>query len=358
MIEYDEFGPEKILKVYDPKTKMKGFVVIDNTSRGPGKGGIRMTSTVSEEEVCRLARAMTWKNALADLHFGGAKSGIQADPKSMSLEEKEKIVRSFARAIKELTPSRYIGAPDMNMAETEMKWIVEELDNKKVTTGKPMELGGLPHELGSTGFGVFHATKVAVEHLGLDFKDLKFAVEGFGNVGQFASKFLTKAGSKLIAASDSQGVILNENGINFEELLKTKQETGSVINFKEKSEFSIIDVNADILITAAQPDLIKNENVDKLKFKIIVQGSNIPMTYETEELCHGRNILIIPDFVANSGGVISSYIEHIEGTKEEMFKLIEEKLTKNTKLVLEKSKEKNIPPRLAGLEIAKERIKN
>jgi glutamate dehydrogenase (NAD(P)+) len=356
MIEYDNFGPEKILKVYDPKTGMRGFVVIDSTKRGPGKGGIRMTPTVSEEEVYRLARAMTFKNALADLPFGGAKSGIVANPKELSPEEKENIVKAFAQAIKVVAPSQYIAAPDINMAEKEMETISKEIGEKSVT-GKPSSLGGLPHELGSTGFGVFHATKVAIEHLNLNINEIKFAIEGFGNVGVFASKFLTEAGAKLVSTSDSKGIIYKEEGIDFQELNKIKQETGSVINYNGNKIENILDVEADILITAAQPDLISSNDIEKLKFKLIVQGSNIPMTHETEELAHKKNILVIPDFVANSGGVISSYIEHINGTEEEMFKLIEEKITQNTKLTLDKAKEKNIPPRTAALEIAKERLK-
>ena len=170
MVEYDEFGPEKILSVYNAKTGMKGFVVIDNTALGPGKGGIRMTPTVTTEEVARLARTMTWKCALANLPFGGAKSGIVADDKKISREKKEEIVRSFSESLKIVCPDLYIAAPDMYMGEREMEWFAKANGNFKACTGKPKSMGGLPHELGSTGFGVYHAARVAARYTNLDLK--------------------------------------------------------------------------------------------------------------------------------------------------------------------------------------------
>lgn len=356
MINYDKIGPEKIIQVYDTKTKMKGILVLDNLSRGPGKGGIRMTPTVSVEEVFRLARAMTYKNALADLPFGGAKSGIIADPKNMTREEKMKIVESFSKAIKAVCPEQYIAAPDINMGEEEMEVFANANGSMQSTTGKPSHLGGLPHELGSTGYGVFIATLVALDHLKINPEETTFAVEGFGNVGTFAAKFLTEKGAKFVAVSDSKGCIENQEGINYEKIKKIKDETGSILNYQESKIEDILNVKADILITAAVPDLIKEQDIEKLNFNLIVQGSNIPTTPEIEQKLHEKNILVIPDFVANSGGVISSYIEYIKGTEKEMFELIKEKIGKNTKLVLEKSKEKNIKPRDAALEIAEERL--
>ncbi|MBU2634106.1 MAG: Glu/Leu/Phe/Val dehydrogenase [Nanoarchaeota archaeon] len=353
MIQYDELGPEIILNVYDPKVGMQGFVVVDSTLRGPGKGGIRMTPTVNDEEVARLARAMTLKNAIVDLPFGGAKSGIVANAKELTKEKKEQIVKAFAKAIKIVSPKLYVAAPDISMGEQEMQWYVEANGDEKSATGKPASLKGLPHELGSTGFGVFQATKVASNYLNL--KNPTIAIEGFGNVGFFAAKFLTEENFKLVSVSDSKGAIYNENGINFEELAKIKKETGSIINYKADKINNILEAKADILITAAIPDLINEEDIDKLQFKLIVQGSNIPMSQKAENLAHKKNILIIPDIIANSGGVISSYIEFINGTEEEMFKLIEEKIKKNTKLILENIKDKT--PREAAVELAKERLK-
>jgi glutamate dehydrogenase (NAD(P)+) len=358
MVEFDKFGPEKILEVYHAKTGMRGIIVIDNTALGAAKGGVRMRPDVDVEQVYRLARAMTWKCALADLPFGGGKSGIIADDKQLSEEEKREVVKAFAEAIKVVCPGQYVTAPDMNMAEEEMRIISETIGDKKACTGKPKDMGGLPHELGSTGFGVFHAVKVALEYKGLDLKDVTFAIEGFGNVGIFTAKFLSEAGGKIVAVSDSRGVIINPDGLDYEKLANVKKEKGTVTEYNGEVGASqeILDVEADVLITAAIPDLIKEEDVDKLKFKIIVEGSNIPMTEEIEERLYGNGVLIIPDFIANAGGVISSYVEYIDGSVEDMWKMVEEKIVNNTKEALKRAGENDCSPRQAGLKIAQERI--
>ena len=356
---FDNIGPEKILEVYDAQSGMRGFLVIDNTCRGSGKGGIRMTPDVSREEVFGLARAMTFKNALADLPFGGAKSGIIADSKKISPEKKEEIVRAFSRALKPLCPSQYIAAPDMNIAEKEMKFFAEENGNLKSCTGKPKEMGGLPHELGSTGFGVAQAALVGIKHLNLNPENLNFTVEGFGNVGVFAAKFLTEKGLKLVGVSDSKGCLYQPDGIDFEKLSEIKKQTGSVINYNNGEIFSaekIVSLKTDILIPAAIPNLITEENFQEIKAKIIVEGSNIPMTMDIEERLGENGILIIPDIIANAGGVISSYVEYIGGNEEKMFKMIQEKIIKNTQEILKRSQnEKNIPRKIA-MDVAKERI--
>ncbi len=360
MIEYDEFGPEKILYVYNAKIGMKGFVVIDNTALGSGKGGIRMTPTVTVEEVSKLARTMTWKCALADIPFGGAKSGIIADDKKISKEKKEAIVRSFSDAIKIVCPELYVAAPDMYMGEKEMGWFADANGNNKACTGKPKSMGGLPHELGSTGFGVYHATRVASQYANLDLEHATVAIEGFGNVGSFVAKYLSENGCKLVAVSDSKGVVYYEEGIDFDKLEKIKQETGAVIYYKPASKDcceNILDVSADILITAAIPDLIKPGDVDRLRFKLIVEGSNIPMSPDVENLCFMKGIIVVPDFVANAGGVISSYVEYIGGDENRMFKMVEEKVSKNARLTLEDAKNRQCIPRECALEIARERVR-
>lgn len=367
MIQGDAFGPEKVIQVYNAKLGMRGFVVIDNTALGPGKGGIRMTSTVSVEEVAQLARAMTWKNALADLPFGGAKSGILADNKQLLPQKKEQIVRAFSEAIKEICPAQYIAGPDMNMAEQDMAWFAEANGNQNACTGKPASMGGLPHELGSTGYGVFLATKVAATKISLNLKEARVAIEGFGNVGWFAAKFLSEAGAKVVAVSDSKGVVYDPNGLEFKKLDTVKKKTGSVINYSPKSgrgkanksnkdNSSILTVPADILITAAIPDLIRSGDVDALAFRLIVEGSNIPMTYDVEELCMRKGILVVPDIIANAGGVISSYVEFIGGTEQQMFPLVEEKILRNVELILTRAIQQRTTPRQAALQIAKDRV--
>jgi len=361
LVDHDEFGPEKVLSVYDSRTGMNGVVVIDNTALGPGKGGIRMTSTVSADEVAKLARTMTWKNALAGLPFGGAKSGIMADDKKITREKKEAIVRAFSRALKAVCPEQYIAGPDMYMAEEEMRWFAEANGDRRACTGKPRDLGGLPHELGSTGFGVFHAARVAAPFAGLDLKDATFAVEGFGNVGWFVAKFATGLGAKLVAVSDSRGMTCNFGGIDFKELDRVKKETGSVVPLKGGDCSccdGILDVKADLLFTAAVPDLIRPADIGRLKFKLIVEGSNIPMTPAVEELCRQKGILVVPDFVANSGGVISSYVEYAGGDERQMFAMVEEKIVHNARLVLEDSQKRDLPPRQCAMDLAVKRVRD
>jgi glutamate dehydrogenase (NAD(P)+) len=364
----DEWGPEKVIQTYDPKTGMKGILVIDNTALGPGKGGIRFRPDVDVKEVFRLARAMTWKCALAELPFGGAKSGIIADDRKISKEQKKAIVEAFAKSLKPVCPSMYVAAPDMNTAEEEMKWFAKANDSMKACTGKPKELGGIPHELGSTGFGVFHSTLVAAKHYGLNIEDATVGIQGFGNVGIFAAKHLSEVGAKIVSVSDSKGCLYDKDGVIFNELVKIKNRTGSVTNYSEESKIDehsgqtfrcgkIFELPVDILIPAAIPDVITKKNVDKVKAKIIVEGANIPIPHDVERILHKKGILVVPDFVANAGGVISSYIEYIGGTPEKAFKLIEEKIRKNTKLVLEKAKNEKITPRDAAMDIAKKRVK-
>ncbi len=356
----DEFGPEKVIEVHDPSVGLKGVVVIDNTALGPGKGGIRMTPTITVLEVFRLARIMTWKCAMADLPFGGAKSGIKANPKELTREQRKALLKAFGKALRGIAPEMYIAAPDIATGEEEMRWFVEGNGNPSSCTGKPKDLGGLPHELGSTGFGVCHATLVATEFLGMDIKNATVAIEGFGNVGSFAAKYLAKEGAKIIAVSDSKGTIFNPKGINIEKLLEVKKKTGSVTNYKPGETFSthyLFTLPVDILITAAAPDVINETNVGKIEAKLIVEGSNIPAKPEFEKMLHERGVWVVPDFVANAGGVISSYAEYMKFSEEKMWELIEEKIRKNVKLVLERAREENVYPREAAMRIAKERVK-
>jgi len=355
-ITYDEWGPEKIVDVYDPKTGTRGFVVIDNTALGPGKGGIRMTPDVTSAEVFRLARTMTWKCALAELPFGGAKGGIVFN----ASVDKEVQVRAYSRAMKIVAPDLWVAAPDVNTGEEEMRWFAEENGSMKSCTGKPSDMGGIPHELGSTGFGVYHAVLVALEHAGIDVKGATVAVEGFGNVGSFAAKFLAEAGAKIVAVSDSKGTIYNPDGIDFAKLRRVKDETRAVKNYEPGETLSneaIFGLDVDVLIPAAMKDVIHEDNWRNVKAKLIVPGANIPMHVNIENKLSDKGILIVPDFVANAGGVISSYVEYIEGSNEQMFKEVEERVRKNTKLVLEKAAAERIYSRDAAMIIAKERVR-
>jgi glutamate dehydrogenase/leucine dehydrogenase len=363
----DQWGPEKILHVYDPKVGMKGVLVIDNTILGPGKGGIRMLPTITTEEVFRLARTMTWKCALAELPFGGAKSGIVADPRQVSKEKKMEIIRAFSRALKPVCPKLYVAAPDINTGEEEMAVFAKENGSMKACTGKPAHMCvkpgvkcGIPHEYGSTGFGVVQATFTAANHLGLEIEGATAAIEGFGNVGSYTTKYLIQIGAKVVAVSDSKGCIYNPEGLEYEELYKVKRETRSVINYrpgKVLGNKEIFELPVDVLIPAALPDVIREDNVDRVKAKMVVEAANIPVSPEMEEVLRKRGVLVVPDIIANAGGVISSYAEYVSYNPKRMFKLVQRKIRRNTRTVLEYAEEKNIGLRDAALNIAKERIR-
>src|SRR3989344_9480268 len=371
-VKYDEFGPELIYAVHDAKVGMRGFLVLDNTALGLGKGGIRMTPSVSIGEVSKLARTMTWKNAIAELPFGGAKAGIILDDRKVSAEQKQKVMAAFARALRPICPSRYVAGPDMNTGEQEMKTFAEANGNWHASTGKPAnycmkfmkhekgEKCGIPHEFGSTGFGVYHATKVAAAFAGLDLAKATFAVEGFGNVGTFLAKYLSKE-AKFIAVSDSKGVLYNKEGIDYEKMMHTKEQKGTVTAYGKGEVLSdskkILDIPADILITAAVPNLILREDVQRIKAKLIVEGSNIPATEEVEKAMTARKILVVPDFVANAGGVISSYAEYKGHNPKHMFELVEGKIVRNTQLILAGAKSAGISPRDAAMKIAIARVR-
>jgi glutamate dehydrogenase (NAD(P)+) len=356
MKKEDEFGFEKIIEVYDQKTGMQGVCVIHNTARGPGKGGIRMVPDVTTEEVMGLARAMTWKNAMADLPFGGAKSGIRADPRKLTPEQKETHMRAFARKIRDVIPDEYIAGPDMNTTEKEMAQFADELGTPKACTGKPHSVGGLPHELGSTGFGVAISTRTAVEHLGKDLNGMTVAIEGFGNVGTFTMKFLTEWGAKVVAVSDSKGTIYNKEGLKYGDLMGIKSEKGTVTAAAgEKLEAAkLFELPVDILVPGARPDVIHAGNVGNVRAKIVAEAANLPAKYEIEQALMKKGVIVLPDFVANAGGVISSYCETMGWNSDTMFRVVEDKLKSNTKVMLERMKEHDT--RKAALEIAKERV--
>jgi glutamate dehydrogenase/leucine dehydrogenase len=354
----DDIGPEMIVHVYDPKTEMRGIVVVDNTAIGIAKGGVRLQPDVTVGEVFGLARAMTWKNSLAGIPFGGAKSGIIAEGHAPN---KAELVAAFARRIAPLVPSVYCPGPDMNIAEAEMAIIAKTIGTPKAATGKPASMGGLPHELGSTGYGVFLATEVAMEHAKIPMAGATVAIEGFGNVGTFTMKFLTEKGAKVIAISDSKGTAYLQSGFDYETMMQTKKDKGTVTAYpgaKVLPAADLFGIKCDVLIPGARPNVIRQDNMSLIKTRIIVEAANIPMVPAVEKELAGRGILIVPDFVANPGGVISSYVEFIGGTEQQMFKMVKEKVTHNTRLVLERAEKGGNANYLrdAALAIAKERV--
>lgn len=365
----DAFGPEYRIEVYDPSIGMRGFLVIDNTALGPGKGGIRMTPTVTEEEVRRLARIMTWKNALASIPFGGAKAGIVW--LGGGAEKKKQFIQSFARKIKMFTPRYYIAGPDVNTGEKEMQWFVEATGNWRTATGKPSEMCmklfgkpgekcGIPHEFGSTGFGVAHAAALAAKLTGVDIQKATVAIHGFGNVGTFTYETLTQIGARVIALADSSAALRAPEGFSraqLHTLIKNRQKLAEYRGAGRISEKEFWSTPVDILIPASVTDVVNESNCRSIRAKIIVEAGNIPMREHIEEKLGKRGILVVPDFIANAGGVISSYAEYRGYNPKKMFEMIERRITESTKRVLERSGQTKEAPRAVAQSIAEEKVR-
>jgi glutamate dehydrogenase (NAD(P)+) len=351
----DELGPSRIVHIHRPAVGLKAVVAIDNTACGPAVGGVRMAPDVSTEEAFRLARAMTLKNAAAGLPHGGGKSVIYGDPK-MPLGEKERFIRAFAAAIGDLTD--YIPGPDMGTDELAMGWIKDETGR---AVGLPREIGGIPlDEIGATGFGLVVAIDVASRHIGLDLKGARIAVQGFGSVGRHAARFLGEKGAILVAASDSQGTIVDADGLDIAALAALKaagrplkdHPHGHVLGLD-----AIIDTSCDIWIPAARPDVITAANVARLDARLVAEGANIPCTAEAEQALADRGILVLPDFIANAGGVICAAIEYQQGTQAQAFAAIDEKIGANMQALLDEVRRTNGLPRAAATALAVTRVR-
>jgi glutamate dehydrogenase/leucine dehydrogenase len=352
----DELGPEQILLLRHPRLGLEAIVVVDNVACGPAIGGVRMAPDVTVEEVCRLARAMTFKNAAAGLPHGGGKAGIIADP-AAPVECKEALVRTFARLIRTLTA--YIPGPDMGTNEVCMAWVKDEINR---AVGLPRVLGGIPLDaVGATGFGLAIAAEVAAPTVGLDLAGARVAVQGFGAVGQHAARFLAERGAKLVAASDSHGSVHHPQGLDVKALIAHKQAGAAVHTFPDgrpgaPEPEAFVGVDCDIWIPAARPDVLTPDNVPTLKARLILQGANIPATAAAEEWLHRHGILSIPDFIANAGGVICAAVEYHGGTESQAMASIAEKIRANTTEMLARVKHSCTPPRQAAVEMARRRI--
>ena len=350
----DKFGPLKIIHVHEPAINLKAVLVIDNVAKGPSIGGVRMALDVSTEECFRLARAMTMKNAAAGLPHGGGKVVVYGDPK-MPKQQKSQLLRGLASALR--NEDSYIFAPDMGTDEECMAWIRDEIGR---VVALPRELGGIPlDEIGATGWGLSHATDIATNHCDFGLEGARFVIQGFGAVGKNTARFLAKKGAILVAASDSRGMIKNNGGLNVNELIQLKIQGKSVADYPDGERFereAIIDAECDIWIPAARPDVINKDNAGHLRTKLIVQGANIPITHEAEAMLSKQGILYVPDFIANAGGVICAAMEYHGANESAALATIEEKVRRNTELVLTRAKEENIEPRQAAIEMATERV--
>ena len=351
----DQFGPAKIVHIHRPSANLRAIVVVDNTACGVAIGGVRMAPDVSVEECFRLARAMTWKNAAAGLAHGGGKAVIFGDPR-MPREQKEQIIRAFAEAIRNLDD--YIPGPDMGTDELCMGWIKDEIGR---AVGLPAAVGGIPlDEIGATGYGLAVCVDVARTFINLELKGARVAVQGFGAVGRNAARFLAGKGAILTGACDSRGTLVDRNGLDVGALIALKDEGRCLCDYSRGEKLgpdAILDVECEIWIPAARPDVVRADNADRLKARLMPQGANIPCTPEAERMLHQRGVLIVPDFIANAGGVICAATEYHGGTQHAAFEYIEEHVRANTQIVLEESKKSGAVPRACALALAEGRVR-
>lgn len=350
----DELGPEKVVLLTEPSTGLRGILVVDNTAAGPAIGGIRMALDVTADEVFRLARAMTFKNAAAGLRHGGGKAGIIGDP-DMPDAEKERLVRAFGVAINDITD--YIPGPDMGIDEACMAYLFDEIGR---VVGLPKVMGGIPLDtLGATGFGLAIAAEVAEELGYVQLEGARVVIQGFGAVGTHAARFLAARGARVVAVSDSRGGVVNDNGLDLDKLLVWKEEGHPVREFVDGTAVfhdELLGHPCDIWVPAARPDVFTVDNAAEVDTKVVLPGANIAVTPGADEIFLSRQVLSIPDFIANAGGVICGAVEYHGGTASQAFQVIEEKIRGNTREVLEIARSKEVMPSTAAAELARHRV--
>lgn len=356
-VEFDAFGPEKVLLLSDPKTGMKGYLVLDNSARGLAKGGVRMQADLDLRDVLRLARTMTWKNAAADLPLGGAKGGIAADPADPN---REAIIRAYARALRSLIPTQYVFGLDMGLTERDAALVVDELGDRKASTGKPACLGGIPYdELMITGLGVVEAMDVACAVSGISLKGARVVIQGFGSVGKGVGHFCREKGAEVVGISDLPRALWDPDGLDVDHLLEVKARTGSLKDAccgKDLLLGEELFLDCDVLVPCARGDVIHKDNVDRIQAKVIVEGANFATSAEARQRLRERGVAFVPDFIANAGGVIAAYTEMVDGTPAQATGTARAKIRHNTAEMFRISREAGLGPVDAALTMARERV--
>ncbi|KAL3650376.1 hypothetical protein CASFOL_006779 [Castilleja foliolosa] len=315
-----------------------GFRVQHDNSRGPMKGGIRYHPEVEPDEVNALAQLMTWKTAVADIPYGGAKGGIGCNPKDLSKSELERLTRVFTQKIHDLIGvNTDVPAPDMGTNSQTMAWMLDEYSkfhghSPAVVTGKPIDLGGSLGREAATGRGVVYATEALLAEHGKSIKGLTFAIQGFGNVGSWAARLIHERGGKVVAVSDITGAVKNNNGIDIPGLLQHKDATGKLADFSGADAMSSDDLLAhecDVLIPCALGGVLNRENAGEVKAKFIIEAANHPTDPDADEIFSKKGIIVLPDIYANSGGVTVSYFEWVQNIQGFMWE--EEKVNRELK---------------------------
>ncbi|MEM2869924.1 MAG: Glu/Leu/Phe/Val dehydrogenase [Thermoplasmata archaeon] len=362
------------LKMDDGSTRiLRAYRVQYNHARGPNKGGIRWHPDETIDTVRALAAWMTWKTAVVDLPLGGGKGGVTVDPKKLSTAEKERLARAYMRAVAhEVGVHKDVPAPDVYTDPQIMAWMMDEYEtivqhsHPGVITGKPIPLGGSQGRGDATARGGIYVTREAAKKLGMKTQGATMAIQGFGNAGQFAAQLGTEIlGLKLIAASDSQGGVINEKGIDYKALIEHKNKTGKVGGFpgtKPISNEELLELKCDILFPAALENVITSKNAKNIKAKIVCELANGPTTPEADEVLYKNGVLVLPDFLANAGGVTVSYFEQVQNTYnyywplEEVHRQLDAKMTKAFNDVYEMSKREKVHMRLAAYMVAVKRV--
>ncbi|RLE84499.1 MAG: glutamate dehydrogenase [Thermoprotei archaeon] len=348
-----------------------GYRVQHNDARGPFKGGIRYHPDVNLDEVRALAMWMTWKTAVMNLPYGGAKGGIACNPKEMSKGEIERLTRRYTYAIRDfIGPYKDIPAPDVYTDEQVMAWIMDTYSvfsdrmEPGVVTAKPLALQGSQGRTEATGFGVMVVAREAVKKLSIS-GDVTVAVQGYGNVSYWAAHFAHEWGFRVVAASDTKGGVYNPEGINPDKLLEHKRATGSVIGFpgaKEISNEELLELPVTILVPGAIEEVITGKNADSVQARIISEGANGPTTPEADKILHEKGVLVIPDILANAGGVTTSYLEWVQNlnrfywSKKEVLSMLESRMVSAFNDVFSLFKEKDVDMRTAAYMIAVSRV--
>lgn len=350
--------PEKVLEAdlevkldSGVKKKFKAFRVQHNSALGPTKGGIRFHPDVCLDEIEALAFWMTWKNAILALPYGGSKGGVACNPKELSKNELEKISRAYVKAFyKDLGPDKDIPAPDVYTDKQTMAWMSDEYDKlvgKHVPgafTGKPVVLGGSEGREKATAQGGVYVLEEIVKKKGWGSKEITVAIQGFGNAGSFAAKILHELDYKIVAVSDSKGGAYSRRGIYPFEIQKHKDKTGSVVGAEGTTKISneeLLELNVDVLIPAALENQITKENADKIKAKVILELANGPVTREADQILNRKGILVVPDILANAGGVTVSYFEWVQNRmgyfweEDEVLAKLKKKMVEATKSIWE-----------------------
>ncbi|MEU5614624.1 Glu/Leu/Phe/Val dehydrogenase dimerization domain-containing protein [Streptomyces sparsogenes] len=362
----DDWGPEKIVVVSHRRTGMKGVLVIDNTARGIGKGGTRMSPNVSVEEVARLARVMTWKWASVDLFYGGAKAGVVADPSS---PDKEAILRAFARALSNEVPREYVMGLDMGLTEDDAAIVQDELGDRGAAVGTPEHLGGVAYDkLGVTGYGVAEAADAAADFLGRPLAGARIAIQGFGAVGNAAARRFAELGATVVAVSTAKGALHDPAGLDVPTLLAAREEHGDDFVNRHPQGTAIpsgqeLTVDCDILVPAALQDVIDEHNAPDIKARLVVEGANLPTSPRAQEILARRGVTVLPDFVANAGGVVAAAFamdSRYSGFRPEtpaIFETVSGRLRANAVTVLEEAGRRDTTPHTAGRTLAEERVR-